>query len=217
MDVVDVMTRHVVTTTPDSTIRQAARLMLDGGFSGLPVIEDGRLIGVLSEADFVARDGSPTWLSRVLFGDEERPLAGVQTVAEIMTTPAVTIDELSTVQEAARVMTRRGLKRLPVVSHGGELVGIVTRRDLIASYVRPDEDIAGEVETLLAVLPSPLSHVEVSVADGVVTLSGEVDSADQSKTAGRVARGVEGVVRVVSRLDWEIEGVGDYPGVGSLN
>lgn len=204
MDIVDVMIRSVVSVSPDTSLHKAARLMIDGGFSGLPVVDGGSLVGIVSEADFVSRDGSQSWMSRVIHGEDEAPLQEVDLVKEIMTSPAVTVADTATVHEAARVMTRKGLKRLPVVDRYGELVGIVTRRDLIRAYVRSDEEIAGEVRTLLDVLPTPLSSVEVNVVDGIVTLSGDIGTSTEAHALCRMAKGVEGVGRVVNELDWEV-------------
>lgn len=215
MDISDVMTRDVVFVTPDTTLYKAARMMIDGGFSGLPVLEDGRLIGVISEADFVSKEGSQTWASRVLMGEEEDPLRGVEKVHELMSAPAVTIADTATVQEAARLMTKKGLKRLPVLNHEHELVGICTRRDLIRAYVRPDADIEGEVNAMLAVLPSPLSSVAIEVEEGVVTISGYVDTSAEARAICRLAKGIEGVAKVENKLDWEIASeLGDNPWAG---
>lgn len=215
MDIVDVMTRSVESVAPDTTLHKAARMMIDGGFSGLPVLEDGRLVGILSEADFVRRDGSQTWVSRVLLGEEEAPLSEVSMVKELMSAPAVTIADTATVQEAARIMTRKGLKRLPVVDHNHQMVGIVTRRDLIRAYVRSDEDILEEVKLLIEVLPSPLSGVEIDVTEGVVTLTGDVETSSEARAVCKIVRGVEGVGRVVNELDWEITSeLGESPWAG---
>lgn len=215
MDIVDVMTRSVQSVTPDTSLHKAARMMIDGGFSGLPVVENGVLVGVLSEADYVRRDGSQTWVSRILLGEEAAPLSEVSVVGDLMSGPAVTILDTATVQEAAHVMTRKGLKRLPVVDHNGKMVGIVTRRDLIRAYVRSDEDILEEVRLLIEVLPSPLSGVEIDVRDGVVTLSGDVETSTEARAVCKIVKGVEGVGRVVNELDWEITSeLGESPWAG---
>ena len=163
MDVSDVMTCDVLTVSSQASVREAARLMIDGGFSGLPVVDDGRLVGILSEADYLVKDGSQSWISRALVGAELSPLAEVEFVSELMSTPAVTVANTASVQEAARIMTRKGLKRLAVLNSDREVVGIVTRADLIRAYVRPDAEIAGEIRQILAVLPAPLSGLAVEV------------------------------------------------------
>ena len=212
MDVVDVMTRDVVTVTPATSAREAARLMVDSGFSGIPVVDDNRLAGVLSEADYLAKDGSQSWISRVLFGEDLDPFEGVESVRELMSSPAITITDAATVQEAARVMIHHGVKRLPVVDHKGKLAGLVTRADLIRSYVRPDEEIAGEVRAMLAVLPSPMSGVDLEVHDGVAQVSGDVETSAEARAVVRIIKGIEGVAAVKNELDWETTSeLGDNP------
>lgn len=204
MDVSDVMTRDVLTVSSQASVREAARLMIDGGFSGVPVVDDGRLVGILSEADYLAKDGSQSWISRALFGEELSPLAEVEFVSEMMSSPVVTVAETASVQEAARIMTRKGLKRLAVLNSDNEVVGIVTRADLIRAYVRPDAEIAGEIRQMLAVLPAPLSGLAVEVLDGVAVLSGDVETSAEARAVIRIVGGIEGVARVRNDLDWEV-------------
>ncbi len=211
MDVVDVMTRDVLSVTPDTSVREAARLMIDNRISGLPVVEDEVVVGIISEADYVARDSSATWVSRVLNKGDEAPLSGIEKVSDLMSHDPVTIPSTATVQEAARVMTHRGFKRLPV-EEGGRLVGIVTRSDLIRAYVRTDEEIAGDARQLIAVLPAPLSEVQVEVKDGIAILTGEVDNSEEARLLTRVVRSVEGVGTIDNQLKWEVTTeIGDSP------
>jgi CBS domain-containing protein len=212
MDVVDVMTRDVLTVSPASSIREAARMMIDGGFSGVPVVEIGKVVGVLSEADYLAKDGNQSWISRVLFGEEDSPLAEVEKVKDLMSAHPVTIRDSATVQEAARVMIRKGVKRLPVLDSKEHLVGIVTRADLIRSYVRPDDAIESEVKQMTAVLPTPMCDVNIKVVDGVVILSGDVETSAEARALVRIVKGIEGVASVKNELDWEIvTEMGDNP------
>jgi CBS domain-containing protein len=211
MDVVDVMTRDVLFVTPDTSVREAARLMIDNRISGLPVVEAGIVVGIISEADYVAQDSASTWVSRVLFKGDEAPLSGIEKVSELMSPNPVTIPSTATVQEAARVMTRRGFKRLPV-EEDGRMVGIVTRSDLIRAYVRTDEEVADEARDLIAVLPEPLSGVAVEVKDGIATLTGAVENSEEARMLTRVVKGVEGIGAVDNRLDWEVDSeIGESP------
>ena len=212
MDVSDVMTCDVLTVSSQASVREAARLMIDGGFSGLPVVDDGRLVGILSEADYLVKDGSQSWISRALVGAELSPMAEVEFVSELMSTPAVTVANTASVQEAARIMTRKGLKRLAVLNSDREVVGIVTRADLIRAYVRPDAEIAGEIRQMLAVLPAPLSGLAVEVLDGVAVLSGDVETSAEARAVSMILSGIEGVARVRNDLDWEVATeLGDNP------
>jgi CBS domain-containing protein len=203
MDVIHVMTRDVLAVTPDTSVREAALLMIDNRISGLPVVEDDVVVGVISEADYVAKDSSRTWVSRVLFGQEGGMLTAIERVGELMSRDPITIPVTATVQEAARLMTRNNVNRLPVVDHG-RMVGIVTRSDLIRAYVHSDEEIARDVKHMIAVLPEPMSSIGVSVEDGIVALSGEVETSAEARLAARMVQAVEGVARVDNRLAWEV-------------
>jgi predicted transcriptional regulator len=185
--------------------------MIEKRISGVPVVEGGKVVGILSEADYVARDSATTWVSRVLFRGEESPLSGVENVRDLMSSNPITIAATASVQEAARVMTRSGIKRLPVMD-AGRMVGIVTRSDLIRAYVRVDDEIADDARQLIAALPAPLSGAHVDVTNGVVVLTGEVDNSEEARLVGRVVGHVEGAAGVENRLRWEVTTeVGDSP------
>lgn len=146
MTVEDVMTRDVITVSPATPIHQAARLMVEHGVSGLPVIDaEGRLVGILSEGDLIARQRhrkqAPWW--HVLFTNGEQLVRAYRkavgaTVVEVMTQPVVTISPVWSIEVAASILDSRNIRRLPVVLDG-RLVGIVSRADVIkaiASSVR---------------------------------------------------------------------------------
>jgi CBS domain-containing protein len=177
--------------------------MIDKRISGLPVVEDGVVVGVISEADYVAMDSSRTWFSRALFGQEDGMLTGVEKVSQLMSRNVVTIPVSSTVQDAARLMTRHNVNRLPVIEHGG-LVGVVTRSDLIRAYVHSDEEIADDVNLMIAVLPEPMSKIGIRVEDGVVSLSGELETSAEARLVARMVGELEGVSGVDNRLSWEV-------------
>jgi predicted transcriptional regulator len=203
VDVVDVMTRNVLSVAPDTSVREAALMMIDNRISGLPVVEDDIVVGVISEADYVAKDSTRTWVSHVLFGHEDGMLTGIERVEELMSRHPITVSATATVKEAARLMTRNDVNRLPVIDHG-RLIGLVTRSDLIRAYVHHDEEIAGDVKHMLAVLPDPMSNIQVNVAGGVVVLTGEVDTSAEARLVGRIAQGVEGVASVDNQIGFEV-------------
>ena len=138
MTIEDVMTRDLITVTPAMPIHQAARLMVEHGVSGLPVVDDdGRLVGIISEGDLILRqtrrEQRPWW--RSFFDDGEQLAREYQkavgtTVGEVMTRTVVSISPVWGIETAAAIMRSKGIRRLPVV-HDGRLVGIVTRADLI--------------------------------------------------------------------------------------
>jgi CBS domain-containing protein len=147
MTVEDVMTRDVITASPATPIHEAARLMVEHGVSGLPVIDaDGCLVGIISDGDLILRQRrrkeTPWWHSFFTTGEQiarEYQKAVGTTVGEVMTRPVVTISPVWGVEVAASILDSRNIRRLPVVLDG-RLVGIVSRADLIralaASSVR---------------------------------------------------------------------------------
>lgn len=120
-----------------------------------------------------------------------------------MSTPAVTVHADATVAEAARIMARKGVKRLPVVDAEGMLAGVVSRADLLKVYLRSDEDIAQEVrdKVIARLFPHRAPTVEVQVEEGVVILSGHVPDATMIPLVARLVRAVGGVVNVDLRLE----------------
>ena len=119
-----------------------------------------------------------------------------------MSSPSVTIYADASLAEAARTMITHGVKRLPVVTDSGRLVGVVSRIDLLGAFLRPDKETAAEVEREMAhrVLLTEAGQIDASVADGVVTLSGHVDRRTSVELAEKLAREVDGVVAVDNRL-----------------
>jgi CBS domain-containing protein len=138
MTIEEIMTRDVITVSPTTPIHKAARLMVEHGVSGLPVVDDdGRLVGIISEGDLILRqkrrDERPWW--RWFFEDGEQLAREYQkavgtTVGEVMTRSVVSISPVWGIEMAAAILQNRRIRRLPVV-HDGQLVGIVSRADLI--------------------------------------------------------------------------------------
>ncbi|MFG3294864.1 CBS domain-containing protein [Streptomyces sp. NPDC048179] len=178
------------------------RLMRDWRVSALPVVEgEGRVVGVVSEADLLHkeefRDGDPdryTQLRRI----KDMAKAGALTAGELMTSPAITVGPDATLAQAARIMARSRVKRLPVTDGLGVLQGVVSRADLLKVFLRDDDEIAEEVrrEVVSYLFPAPASVVRVEVHDGVVTLAGRIRDTSLVPVAARLVRAVEGVVDV---------------------
>ncbi|TQJ85968.1 CBS domain-containing protein [Streptomyces sp. SLBN-31] len=195
----DVMTQTVIAVGRDASFKEIVGLIDQWKVSALPVlVGEGRVIGVVSEADLLPkeefRDGGEEDAERA-----ERQKAAALTAGELMSTPAVTVHADASVAEAARIMARRHVKRLPVVDSVGILQGVVSRSDLLKVFLRDDEEIAEEVRhSVLGQLPitTPLT---VSVADGVVTLGGVLPDRTLVPIVARAVRAVEGVVDI--RLD----------------
>ncbi|MCD7442343.1 CBS domain-containing protein [Streptomyces lincolnensis] len=193
----DVMTHTVIAVGRDASFKEIVGLIDQWKVSALPVLEgEGRVIGVVSEADLLPKEefrdtdeGDPA----------EWAKAGGVTAGELMSTPAVTVHADASLAEAARIMARRHVKRLPVVDGIGILQGVVSRSDLLKVFLRGDEEIAEEIRHgVLDRLPV-LTELEVSVSEGVVVLSGSLPDRTLVPVVARAIRAVEGVVDI--RLD----------------
>ncbi|MFC8348397.1 CBS domain-containing protein [Streptomyces sp. NPDC057280] len=192
----DVMTHTVVAVGRDASFKEIVALIDQWKVSALPVLEgEGRVVGVVSEADLLAKEGVKGGGEQA-FDPVARAKAEGLTAGELMSAPAITVHADASVAEAARIMARRRVKRLPVVDAVGMLQGVVSRSDLLKVFLRPDEEIADEiVRSVLTKLPvtTPLS---VAVSDGVATLTGSAAERTYMPIVARAVQGVEGVVDV---------------------
>ena len=198
MRVRDVMSSPVVTVPPGMPLKEVARILVTRGISAVPVVDDGALVGILSEADLVPLELVPDPRAHLAPLPEASPPA-FRTASEAMTRDVIALPEEADVADAGRLMLERRIKSIPVL-RGRRVVGIVARRDLLEVLARSDEEIARDVEALLAAeLGSPCPY-RVTVRDGVVDLTGPPDPVDR-RLATLLARGVPGVL--VVRLDEE--------------
>lgn len=212
MQVREVMTTDVMTVGPDIGLKAAARLMIDRGISGLPVVDDaGKLVGIITEADFVKQEADRSHrryrrLLDALFGEREHHLGG-ETVGDAMTRHPIVIDPETRVAEAAREMADRGIKRLPVVNDAGELAGIVSRADIMAAFVRPDDVIAAQIreDVIERILMIDPATVKVEVTEGVAVLAGTVPTRTDARLLEELTRRLEGVVRVASDVGYDMD------------
>ncbi len=216
MRVVDVMTTEVEVAHLDWSLKRAARAMIDSGVSGLPVVsDDGTVVGIITEADFIEAEADRVMGRRRLFdtvfGDKRTRVPS--TVGAVMTKSPFVVDRNTMVSEAARLMTKRNVKRLPVVDPDGRLEGIVSRGDILIAFARDDDVIADAVERgvirRILMLDSP--DVSVRVADGVVTLTGEVPTRTDARLLEELVGHIEGVVRCDSDLSWSFDDVAAGP------
>jgi CBS-domain-containing membrane protein len=204
----DVMTTRVVAVRKDASFKEMAAMLRSTRISAFPVLDDaGRVIGVVSEADLLVKEAvqadGTSLLAALRHIREEDKAAGI-TAADLMTHPAVTIGPDEAVEEAARRMYDRRVKRLPVVNKAGLLVGIVSRVDVLSVFERPDEEIRHEVihQVLPDILHTAPRGLEVTVRDGIVTLTGWLPGDHRSGAIVEAARHVQGVVAVRDRLSY---------------
>ena len=199
----DVMTTAVVVVRRGATFKEMAVALRRFRVSALPVVDaDGKVIGVVSEADMLAKEAliDPGVIDGLVHHKEVHKAGGL-TAGDLMTHPAVTVRPEDSVEHAARLMFNLRIKRLPVVDAGGGLVGVISRTDLLAVYDRPDSEIRDEIEGLILheFLPSQFA---VSVQDGVVTLAGSPETAALGHHIVGKVRHVQGVVAVRDHLSY---------------
>ena len=218
----DVMTRDVITIDPDSTVLQAARLMLQHHVSGLPVVDgNGNLVGVLSEGDFLRRRETKTerrrsrWLEFLMGPGRiaaEYSHSHGSKVSEVMSTDVQSVEQDTALEDIVELMERKRIKRVPVLC-GGQLVGIVTRSNLmhamvsLARMAQPaSKDDSAIREKLLAEMQhekwAPLATVDIVVHEGMVELWGVIVDERQRTALKVVAENIPGVKAVIDHLVW---------------
>ena len=203
-----VMTSQVVTARPSSRFQELVRLLERHRISALPVVDDaGRLVGIVSEADLLLKEGYPHgaqdagWADVVRYRHRLGRATGTR-AAEVMAAPVITVAVGTPVADAVRLMLRLDVKRLPVVDAQGGLAGIVARSDLLKVFLRPDPAVQWEVDhdIVRGDFGIAAGKVEVEVRDAVVRLRGEVERHGQVAALVRRVQAVDGVVEVDARL-----------------
>ncbi len=217
MKVEQVMTRKVITANPATPIHEAARLMVEHGVSGLPVVDEaGRLVGVLSEGDLIMRqrrrERVPWW--RLFFQDGERLARDYRkavgtTVGEVMTPGVISVSPELAVESAAAILEQHRVRRLPVVMDG-RLVGVVSRGDLVkalaatlvpAGAAAPDAALVREMTNRLAAETWVSNRgIVVQARDGIVSLWGMVATEAEKSAIETMARALPGARGLESHL-----------------
>ncbi|MET0840101.1 MAG: CBS domain-containing protein [Marmoricola sp.] len=195
MLVQDVMTREPTTVTADTTVKHTAEILAKHRISSLPVLDDeGRLCGVVSEADLIREAFVPDPRAHLIPHDEERTAQAL--VDDVMTPHAITVHPSTDIADVADLMTSTGVKSLPVVDDDHRLVGVVSRSDLVRVRARADELIEREVDARLV----DMGHDDwlVEVTDGDVEIDGPTTDIDRSM-AKVIASTIPGVVQVTVR------------------
>jgi CBS domain-containing protein len=207
----DVMTSPAVTVEPAATVRDIADILLTRDIHSVPVVDIGeQLVGIVSEADLISREGYPSKYRRLaeMVGgarEEHRHHWGLRaqgvTASEIMTKDVVLCHPTEPVAVVARRMLSREVPALPVVD-GGRVIGVISRHDLVALLDRPDPEIRGRVEQVLGdPLWAPEQHdVKAQVRDGVVVLTGTVRLPSDGAVVESTIAQIPGVTSVTNLL-----------------
>ncbi|TKA09470.1 CBS domain-containing protein [Actinacidiphila oryziradicis] len=211
------MTREVIEAHRETPSKDVAQLLDRYRISGLPVVDpDDKVLGVVSETDLMRRQADQAEgyqgrrfrlpaLSRSARAKAAK--ARAVTAGQLMSTPAITVHPEQRVVDAARIMERHHIERLPVVDEEDRLIGIATRRDLLRVFLRTDEEIRTEVidEVLTRAMCLPPGTVIVTVHDGMATLEGQVERSSDIPITVTLAWQVDGVIGVVSRLTFRTD------------
>lgn len=228
MKVEAIMQRTVITVRPETSLRDLARVLVEHGISGVPVVDaGGAVLGVVSEADFVLKEqGLPEAPRRLLFrlfaGADESARATIlkveaTTAGEAMTSPAVAIEPTASLPDAARLMTERQVNRLPVV-HEGRLIGIITRADVVRAFVRTDDELRSAIvdDVLRRTMWLDEKAVQVTVVDGYARLTGTVEKRSDVPIIERLVGQVPGIMGCDVSVGWRLDDQGIQPEVRDL-
>jgi CBS domain-containing protein len=201
----ELMRAEVVAVRPETGLDEVADVLVRHGISAAPVVgDDGTVLGVISEADLLGRleyaDRVPHHPLAVRRIRNRRSSPPGNTAADLMSAPAITVQPGAGVARVARLMEAGRIKRLPVVDEVGRLVGIVSRRDVLRLYARPDPQVRDDVRTALDGVGLGRDRVRVLVDRGVVTLRGSVDRPATVAVAVGLAGAVPGVVDTIDEL-----------------
>ncbi len=209
------MTRPVVKAPRDLPFKELVELLTEHDVTAVPVVDRaGHPVGVVSEADLLhksAGEADPSGRLPVPHLEAwERAKARGARAEELMSSPVVCARPEWSVVEAARVMSDRRIKRLPVVDETDALLGIVSRGDLLRVFLRRDDAIRDEIERdlLRRTLRLAPSAVSVEVCRGEVTLDGSVEDRSLIPVIVRLCRSVDGVVSVTERIAYETDDTG---------
>jgi len=219
MKVSDVMSRGLLWVEPKDSVRKAAELMMRYGVNGFPVLDQGKLVGMITQGDFLRRAETGTERHRSTLAElvadsgqlaDEYVRSHGRTVADVMTRKVVSVSADAPLSDAVELMVRHHVKRLPVVGANG-MVGMISRVDLLHAFLvatpktppapLDDPAILGQLKAELDRQPwIARSSVEPSVENRVVVLSGTVQDTRQRTALRVLAENIPGVKRVVDDL-----------------
>jgi CBS domain-containing protein len=217
MKVSDVMTRGVISLTPEDSVLKAARLMMRYGVSGFPVLDRGRLVGIITQGDFLRRVEIFTHRPHVPSDDVSAGElaaayvhAHARKVGDVMTRDVITVSVDTPLAEAIDLMEEAHVKRLPVV-RGEALVGLITRANLLHAFIvnaREPDMVVTEDDSIRERLVAELDgepwasavSINIFVHNGHVDLQGVIADERQRLALRVAAENVQGVRGVRDHL-----------------
>jgi len=209
--VATVMTRTVFTASQDTPFQELVATLTDHGLSMLPVIDTtGRPVGVVSDVDALAKleyhcgaDYIPVLASRRTRTRWHKAIAC--TAHGLMTAPAPTIPADTPISTAAGCLSDPHPRALCVTDHTGQLVGVLTRRDLLRVYLRGDHTIETDIKARLAATIYHHRSIAVDVTTGIATLTGTLTLRSTAEHAHRIARSIPGVITTRNNLTYHLD------------
>ncbi len=224
MNASDIMTPRVITVAPDTLISDVISLMLTNRISALPVVQDGRLVGIVSEGDLIRRaetESEPKrsrWLElatsvTTLAADYTRSRG--RRAGEVMTENVIAVTPDTPIGEIAAVLEKHHIKRVPVLD-GGKLVGIVSRANLLqalATRIQPPEADRADDRKIRAALFAELdkqkwaampNDANIVIENGVVHLWGLIQSEEERKAMIVAAENIPGVTKVEDHMSYQV-------------
>jgi len=213
----DVMSEHVVSVARQTPYKEIVEKMVHHAVSAMPVVDDtNKVLGVVSEADLLHKVELMGAERHVQLLERRRrrvarAKASGDVAGDVMTTPPVCISADASLSAVARMMDDEHVKRLPVVDEQGQLIGIVSRRDLLRIYLRDDDAISADIAegVLRQGMWMDPAAIDVTVDRGVARLSGEVDRKSTAEIIVQLCRGVTGVVDVANELTYGYDDTAD--------
>jgi CBS domain-containing protein len=209
----DMMTTNVVTASPSTPFKTVVSLLGAHRISAVPVVDEAdKVVGIVSESDLLAKVVAGDRSGQRLPGTRSdrraiRARTGAETAADLMTAQPITVRADKSLSEAARLAAAHHVRRLPVVVADGTLVGIITRSDMLAVFLRDDDAVRRRL--IEHVLPHEFNldpaSFEVTVADGIVTLRGEVPRRLLIQPLIESVRHTAGVIAVHAQLTYAVD------------
>jgi CBS domain-containing protein len=191
----DIMTHDVVTIHPRASVREAVALMTQRGVTSLPVVDDDNsIIGIISEVD-ILRDRMPHDPSAHLRPQRDERGDPAPIVRDVMTDTVICLSENADTADLAELFVDNKVRAIPII-RGADLVGIVSRRDVLRTLLRDDTAIRADVAERLDAYSGEIDRWHVEVENGVVTVRGHFDDERQERVVSALAQGVNGAVRV---------------------
>ncbi len=216
----DVMVSPVITVSEGATVREVAKILIEQRVSGVPVLDGtGKLVGIVSEGDLLHRVEAGTerrrpWWLEAFAGEwtleTDYVKAHALKVCDVMRRNVITAAPETPLYEIAELLEKHQIKRVPIVSRGGDLVGIVSRANLVRAIAatRPpleiplsDSTIRQKIMDELKRQPWSRPHrLNITVTNGVVELWGAIESEQERKAIRVAAETVPGTVEVNDHL-----------------